>query len=585
MPTTLTRSHLPSPGLRQFDAAETAIATPEISTITVQGLLIVEGKQTDSEGNTTNYTKKLLKEIVAESNKHRNAGERIPLLEGKNKDHEYAQGNVIGDVVGAFTLLEITEELLPHPGMTDLIGKMGIFAPIKIAGEENVVKYFDGRLKKLSVGIAGKVIWEVSAVVWGAIEGASLYADPGDLKVNDFVEWSASGGTARGRIEEIATEGTLTASPSGTEMEGSEDNPAFLTSVWREVEGSWEATDTTTVHRADALTKVAALQTMRRAMSQRTHALTIAGNLEEIALRDRIWEVHRVWDAFTNILYELLDPDSEETEGVDRDAVLTQAIADLAKLLQQKLDLTTLTFSAITAHALTIAAQLQEDQESADDLWWAFKDVLKSIEDATAAQLGDRSRPQWMAQAVDDLAAQIRLRLQISADPAPLTPVPLFSGNPMTTTDKQTYSAEDFTRLEAQTRVQQRQINIFAKRDGLLTRYTNLRLKGDELRRSGKLTPASHKAKFGALPAAIATYSSLPSTEDDLSKAETDLNSLDAELSNLEYHLNELEQHGAAVKFGTYTGDEPLPDPDKETTAEDAEADEFLKDYTPTRSY
>jgi len=80
-------------------------------------------------------------------------------------------------------------------------------------------------------------------------------ADPEELEVGDRVRWEASGGTAYGEVEVIERDGVIEAEPEGPEMEGTEDNPAYGVRVYDiGAEDEWEATDTLTVHRADALT-------------------------------------------------------------------------------------------------------------------------------------------------------------------------------------------------------------------------------------------------------------------------------------------------------------------------------------------
>jgi len=81
-------------------------------------------------------------------------------------------------------------------------------------------------------------------------------ADAGDLSAGNAVRWSASGGTAYGRIDTKETSGTIQARPDGPSMEGTSDNPAFLVQVYEQGDDGWTGTDVYTVHRAGALTKI-----------------------------------------------------------------------------------------------------------------------------------------------------------------------------------------------------------------------------------------------------------------------------------------------------------------------------------------
>ena len=81
-------------------------------------------------------------------------------------------------------------------------------------------------------------------------------AGPGELSVGDFVRWDSSGGTARGRIERIETEGTVTVPDTDFTLNASADNPTALIRIYREGEDGWEATDTIVGHRFSTLTKI-----------------------------------------------------------------------------------------------------------------------------------------------------------------------------------------------------------------------------------------------------------------------------------------------------------------------------------------
>jgi len=81
-------------------------------------------------------------------------------------------------------------------------------------------------------------------------------ADADDLSTGILVQWDASGGTAYGEIEEVATSGSVSAEPEGPTMEGTEDEPAYLIRVWQEVEDGWEPSDVRVVHRAETLTVI-----------------------------------------------------------------------------------------------------------------------------------------------------------------------------------------------------------------------------------------------------------------------------------------------------------------------------------------
>ena len=85
----------------------------------------------------------------------------------------------------------------------------------------------------------------------------SLKAKKEDLKVGDYVTWMAYGVPVRGQIEKISTSGVLTGYPLGTRMSGSKEDPVFKIRVYqKQPDGSYEMDSATTVHRAEALSKI-----------------------------------------------------------------------------------------------------------------------------------------------------------------------------------------------------------------------------------------------------------------------------------------------------------------------------------------
>jgi hypothetical protein len=75
-------------------------------------------------------------------------------------------------------------------------------------------------------------------------------------EVGDFVRWNSSGGIARGRIEEIKTEGSINVPDSDFSITAEEGDPAVLIRVYKEVEDGWVATDTLVGHKMSELTYI-----------------------------------------------------------------------------------------------------------------------------------------------------------------------------------------------------------------------------------------------------------------------------------------------------------------------------------------
>lgn len=77
-----------------------------------------------------------------------------------------------------------------------------------------------------------------------------------DVRVGSFVSWGSSGGTARGKITRIVTEGKLNIPDSTFTVNGSEDDPAVLINVWRRTSQGWMATDQSVGHKVSTLTVI-----------------------------------------------------------------------------------------------------------------------------------------------------------------------------------------------------------------------------------------------------------------------------------------------------------------------------------------
>lgn len=85
-------------------------------------------------------------------------------------------------------------------------------------------------------------------------------AEPDDLSSGDFVSWSSSGGTARGRIESVERDGKIDVPDSSFTITGSPEDPAALIRLYREDADGWSATDTLVGHKFSTLSKIARLR-------------------------------------------------------------------------------------------------------------------------------------------------------------------------------------------------------------------------------------------------------------------------------------------------------------------------------------
>lgn len=81
-------------------------------------------------------------------------------------------------------------------------------------------------------------------------------AEPDELSVGDYVTWDSSGGMVYGRIERIERDGEIDVPDTDFTITGTEDDPAALIMVYREVEDGWSPSGTRVGHKFSTLTKV-----------------------------------------------------------------------------------------------------------------------------------------------------------------------------------------------------------------------------------------------------------------------------------------------------------------------------------------
>lgn len=80
------------------------------------------------------------------------------------------------------------------------------------------------------------------------------------VKRGDSVSWNSSGGTARGKVTKVITNGSEKVPDSSLTITGTPDDPAALIRVYRpDSEGDYKPTDTIVGHKVSTLKKIPAL--------------------------------------------------------------------------------------------------------------------------------------------------------------------------------------------------------------------------------------------------------------------------------------------------------------------------------------
>jgi hypothetical protein len=76
--------------------------------------------------------------------------------------------------------------------------------------------------------------------------------------VGDFVQWNSSGGTARGKITRVVSNGKINVPNSSVSVTGTPEDPAVVITVYRKEGNSWKPTDTKVGHKMKTLRSWAA---------------------------------------------------------------------------------------------------------------------------------------------------------------------------------------------------------------------------------------------------------------------------------------------------------------------------------------
>ncbi len=100
------------------------------------------------------------------------------------------------------------------------------------------------------------------------IENMTERAAPDALKTGDFVSWSSSGGSARGRISRVERDGKIDVHDSSFTITGTAEDPAALITLYRD----GEPTDRKVGHKFSTLTKIAAIRMFEDTPLTRAHS-------------------------------------------------------------------------------------------------------------------------------------------------------------------------------------------------------------------------------------------------------------------------------------------------------------------------
>lgn len=275
-------------------------------------------------------------------------------------------------------------------------------------------------------------------------------ATPEELKKGDFVAWNSSGGTSKGRIETVATSGSVQAVPKGPSMDGTPEQPAYLVNVWQEEADGWMATDVKVVKRSSSLTEIASLK--------------------------------------------------KAIDGRHRGSGRNQKPKEKPVGKQSKK-----TVEPTQARELTLSDYLTVDSPALSDVVTALEDTLAAIDDAASSDSTIDTTALYQG-AIADMGAEL---YTLYAVPMPDAGAPGAKAEADVTPvaeEKTMKTTEPETDRDRQFKAMQEKVQLMERRETVTRKFTTLRQKAEALKSAGKLTPAEFKDKFQDVEGAVELY-------------------------------------------------------------------------------
>ena len=422
-------------------------------------------------------------------------------------------------------------------------------------------------------------------------------ATPGELKKSDFVGWNSSGGTSKGRIETVATSGSVQAVPTGPSMDGTPEQPAYLVNVWQEETDGWKASDVKVVKRASSLTEIASLKKSAiggqsfKAMgtdlgsadaefdlrfldamiphhegavvmandaldkSKRPEIQKLAGNI--VSSQEADIESMKAWKKnwYPNAKAMTIPCSGQRSEiGNQQTATRNQAKSKEKPVGKRS----TKTKPETQTRELTLADYLTVSSPALSDVVTGLEDTLAAI-DAAASSDSTIDTTMLYQNAIDDMTDQLYTLYAVpdpdATEDATETETPMATG---VKTMENVQPTEQETDRDRQFKAMQDKVQLMERRELVTRKFTTLRQKAEALKSAGKLTPAEFNDKFSDIDGAIDLYTK----------------AADSRIDGLEERLSDIDKYTPAVEFGSRLKNEPLEVP--ETRSEyDAELEAY----------
>jgi len=153
-------------------------------------------------------------------------------------------------------------------------------------------------------------------------------------KVGDFVQWNSSGGTARGKVTRVVTNGTIKVPNSDFTITGTPENPAVAIRVYQKDGNSWKPSDTTVGHRMNTLRswaiKVAKSLGVTTGLLQ-SEVVKMAVDLESVAYQQNEGGV----EVAENTEVVETNEDIVKSDEVAEDVVVDEVVEESAEIAEE----------------------------------------------------------------------------------------------------------------------------------------------------------------------------------------------------------------------------------------------------------
>ena len=234
------------------------------------------------------------------------------------------------------------------------------------------------------------------------------------FSTGDFVQWGSSGGTARGKITRVVTNGKINVPNSSVTVTGTPEDPAVVITVYRKEGSSWKPTDTKVGHKMKTLRawnakvkkffgiptkELLSEETVDKAIgtdsqiesvaNQNNEGGVIVADNEEVTTEEVV-EVNEVAEGAEDVVEETVEETPEAEEAVAEEAPVEETAAEESV---EKSDDVATDPSTENGEAVDLAKALNDIKEfisatvseSAVQSAEAVSAVAKSFADVTSA--------------------------------------------------------------------------------------------------------------------------------------------------------------------------------------------------------